>query len=107
MGLAGATVCRGVMGFGKQSVIHKGHFLGLSDDLPERVEIIERPDEIERLLPALDGHGPGGPHRGRRRACHSLFAWRGAQRRSAVSSQHQTWKRIRRRLGGPVGRSGK
>jgi PII-like signaling protein len=60
MGLAGATVCRGVMGFGKQSVIHKAHFLGLSDDLPERVEIIERPDEIERLLPVLDGMVQGG-----------------------------------------------
>jgi PII-like signaling protein len=60
MGMAGATVCRGVMGFGKHSVIHKAHLLGLSDDLPERVEIIDRPEEIERLLPVLDGMVKGG-----------------------------------------------
>ena len=60
MGMAGATVSRGVMGFGKQSVIHKAHLLGLSDDLPERVEIIDRPDEITRLLPALEGMLKGG-----------------------------------------------
>ena len=60
MGMAGATVSRGVMGFGKQSVIHKAHLLGLSDDLPERVEIIDRPEEIERLLPILDGMVKGG-----------------------------------------------
>jgi PII-like signaling protein len=54
MGLAGATVSRGIMGFGKHSVIHKAHILGLSDDLPEKIEVIDRPEEIERLLPALD-----------------------------------------------------
>jgi PII-like signaling protein len=60
MGMAGATICRGVMGFGKRSVIHKAHLLGLSDDLPERVEIIDRAEEIERLLPVLDGMVKGG-----------------------------------------------
>ena len=60
LGLAGATVSRGVMGFGKHSVIHKAHFLGLSDDLPERVEIVDRPEEIERLLPILDEMIGGG-----------------------------------------------
>jgi PII-like signaling protein len=54
MGLAGATVSRGVMGFGKHSVIHKAHLLGLSDDLPEKIEIIDRPEQIERMLPVLD-----------------------------------------------------
>src|SRR6185312_12049789 len=51
MGMAGATVSRGLMGLGKHSVIHKAHLLGLSDDLPEKVEIVDRPEAIERLLP--------------------------------------------------------
>jgi PII-like signaling protein len=60
MGMAGATVSRGVMGFGKHSVIHKAHFLGLSDDLPEKIEVVDRPEEIERLLPVLDEMLGGG-----------------------------------------------
>ena len=60
MGLAGATVSRGVMGFGKQSVIHRAHFLGLSEDLPEKIEVVDRPEQIERLLPVLDGMVGGG-----------------------------------------------
>jgi len=60
LGLAGATVSRGVMGFGKQSVIHKAHFLGLSDDLPEKIEVVDRPEEIERLLLVLDQMIGGG-----------------------------------------------
>jgi len=60
LGLAGATVTRGVMGFGKHSIIHKAHFLGLSDDLPEKVEIIDQPAAIDRLLPVLDQMLGGG-----------------------------------------------
>jgi PII-like signaling protein len=60
IGLAGATVSRGVMGFGKHSVIHKAHLLGLSDDLPEKIEVVDRPEEIERLLPVLDQMIGGG-----------------------------------------------
>jgi PII-like signaling protein len=60
IGMAGATVSRGVMGFGKHSVVHKAHFLGLSDDLPEKIEIVDRPAEIERLLPVLDEMIGGG-----------------------------------------------
>ena len=60
MGLAGATVSRGVMGFGKQSVIHRAHFLGLSEDLPEKIEVVDRAEEIERLLPVLDSMIGGG-----------------------------------------------
>jgi PII-like signaling protein len=60
LGVAGATVTRGVMGFGKQSVIHKAHFLGLSDDLPEKIEVVDRPEEIDRLLPVLDQMIGGG-----------------------------------------------
>ena len=68
MGLAGATVSRGVMGFGKHSVIHKAHLLGLSDDLPEKIEVVDRPEEIERLLPVLDQMIGGGLDRRRGRA---------------------------------------
>jgi PII-like signaling protein len=60
LGLAGATLSRGVMGFGKHSVIHKAHFLGLSDDLPEKIEVVDRPEEIDRLLPVLDQMIGGG-----------------------------------------------
>jgi PII-like signaling protein len=60
MGMAGATVSRGVMGFGKHSVIHKAHLLGLSDDLPEKIEIVDHPEAIERLLPVLDPMVGGG-----------------------------------------------
>lgn len=60
MGMAGATVSRGVMGFGKHSVIHRAHLLGLSEDLPEKVEVVDRPEEIERLLPILDEMVGGG-----------------------------------------------
>ena len=52
--LAGATVVRGIMGYGKNSRIHRAHLLGLSDDLPERIEIVDRPDRIEEHLPALE-----------------------------------------------------
>ena len=60
MGLAGATVSRGVMGFGKHSVIHKTHLLGLSDDLPEKIEVVDRPEEIDRVLPVIEAMVGGG-----------------------------------------------
>lgn len=60
LGLAGATMTRGVMGFGKNSRIHRAHLLGLSDDLPERIEIVDRPERIAELLPILDEMVGGG-----------------------------------------------
>ena len=60
LGLAGATMTRGVMGFGKNSRIHRAHLLGLSDDLPERIEIVDRPEQITMLLPILDEMIGGG-----------------------------------------------
>ena len=53
-GLAGATVVRGVMGFGKNSVIHTAKILRLSEDLPMVIEIVDRADKLEAFLPALD-----------------------------------------------------
>ena len=54
MGLAGATVSRGVMGFGKHSIIHTAKILRLSEDLPMIVEIADSLENIERFLPTLD-----------------------------------------------------
>lgn len=56
----GATASRGVMGFGKNSRIHRAHILGLSKDLPEKFEIIDRPERIVELLPVLDEMVSGG-----------------------------------------------
>lgn len=53
-GLAGATVVRGLMGFGAKSRIHTAKVLRLSEDLPIVIEIVDRPDQIERFLPMLD-----------------------------------------------------
>jgi uncharacterized protein len=54
LGLAGATMVRGIMGFGKNSRIHRAHLLGLSDDLPERIEIVDCPERIDEHLPVLE-----------------------------------------------------
>jgi PII-like signaling protein len=53
-GLAGATVLRGVAGFGAHSRIHTAHVLRLSEDLPIVIEVIDRPDRIEKVMPRLD-----------------------------------------------------
>jgi PII-like signaling protein len=53
-GLAGATMTRGNMGFGKNSLIHRAHVLGLSDDMPERIEVIDRHERIAEVLPILE-----------------------------------------------------
>lgn len=53
-GFAGATVFRGVAGFGANSVIHMTRLLDLSSDLPVVVEIVESEEHIQKLLPILD-----------------------------------------------------
>jgi PII-like signaling protein len=60
LGIAGATATLGTMGFGKNSRIHRAHLLGLSEDLPEKIEVVDRPEAIERLLPILDEMVSGG-----------------------------------------------
>ncbi len=52
--LAGATVLRGAMGFGKRSRLHTAKVLRLSDDMPIVVEIVDGAEKIETLLPHLD-----------------------------------------------------
>jgi PII-like signaling protein len=53
-GLAGATVIRGLEGFGAHSRLHTTRILRLSEDLPVVVEIVDNADRIEAFLPALD-----------------------------------------------------
>jgi PII-like signaling protein len=53
-GLAGATVLRGLMGFGAKSRIHTAKVLRLSEDLPIVIEIVDLSDRIQKFLPALD-----------------------------------------------------
>ena len=60
LGIAGATASVGTMGFGKTSRIHRAHLLGLSEDLPERIEIVDRAEQIAMLLPHLDELVQGG-----------------------------------------------
>jgi PII-like signaling protein len=54
LGLAGATVFRGMMGFGRSSVLHTSRVLRLSEDLPIVIECVDREANIERALPVLD-----------------------------------------------------
>jgi PII-like signaling protein len=53
-GLAGATVLRGIEGFGKSSTLHTAHILRLSEDLPIVFECVDTADRIEAILPVLD-----------------------------------------------------
>ena len=52
--LAGATVLRGPMGFGKSSRLHTAKILRLSMDLPMVIEIVDTEEKIQRLLPHLE-----------------------------------------------------
>ena len=52
--LAGATVLRGVLGFGANSRIHTSKILRLSEDLPMVIEIVDEVEKIEAFLPYLD-----------------------------------------------------
>ncbi len=54
-GFAGATVVRGMAGFGASAKIHTGKILRLSTDLPVIVEVVEEEDKIQAILPELEG----------------------------------------------------
>src|ERR671910_3901285 len=53
-GLAGATVLRGIEGFGASSRIHTSRILSLSEDLPLVIEIVDTADKVEGFLAAMD-----------------------------------------------------
>ena len=58
--LAGATVLRGPMGFGKSSRLHTAKILRLSMDLPLVIEIVDSEEKINAFLPVLDPMIGGG-----------------------------------------------
>ena len=53
-GFAGATVLRGIEGFGADSHLHTSRILRLSEDLPVVIEIVDTPEQIDRVVPILD-----------------------------------------------------
>jgi len=58
--LAGATVLRGPMGFGKSSHLHTAKILRLSTDLPIVIEIVDSEEKVNAFLPLLDEMMGGG-----------------------------------------------
>lgn len=58
--LAGATVFRGIMGFGADSLIHTAKILQLSEDMPVVIEIIDTEENINKIIPFLDQNVNGG-----------------------------------------------
>lgn len=52
--MAGATVIRGIAGFGAKSHLHSAHLLALSQDLPMVIECVDTQENIDRILPKLD-----------------------------------------------------
>ncbi|MGH7931713.1 MAG: DUF190 domain-containing protein [Candidatus Binataceae bacterium] len=55
MHMAGATVLRCPMGYGKTSHLHSSKILRLSEDLPMIVELVDSQDKVDQFLPVLDG----------------------------------------------------
>jgi len=60
LGLAGATVLRGPMGYGLSSRLHTAKILRLSEDLPIVIEIVDSRERIDTFLPSLDAMMSGG-----------------------------------------------
>ncbi|MFF8289641.1 DUF190 domain-containing protein [Streptomyces sp. NPDC016309] len=54
-GLAGASVFRGVEGFGRSSLIHTARLLSLGEDLPVAVVVVDTEERVRAFLPRLDG----------------------------------------------------
>ena len=58
--LSGATVFKGIMGFGADSLIHTAKILQLSEDMPIVIEIVDTEQNINKILPFLDETVEGG-----------------------------------------------
>ena len=54
LGLAGATVIRGTMGFGASSQVHLAKILRLSEDLPVVIELVDTEENLNKLMPFID-----------------------------------------------------
>lgn len=52
-GIAGATVVKGVAGFGAEHRMHSAHILEISDNLPIKIEFIETREKVDAILPEL------------------------------------------------------
>ncbi|HKJ05163.1 MAG TPA: DUF190 domain-containing protein [Geopsychrobacteraceae bacterium] len=59
-GFAGATVLKGIAGFGAKSILHTDRLLRLSSDLPLVVEVVDNEEKIQAILPRLDEMLQGG-----------------------------------------------
>jgi len=59
-GFAGATVLKGVAGFGAKSVVHTDRLLCLSQDLPLVIEVVDSEEKIESVIPQLETMLQGG-----------------------------------------------
>lgn len=59
-GLWGATVTRGIYGFGKRSRLHTASALRLSEDLPLIIEVVETEEKVRSLVPELSAMVKGG-----------------------------------------------
>jgi uncharacterized protein len=54
LNMAGATVVRGILGFGADSRLHSAKVLRLSEDLPVVIELVDTEENLNKLLPLLD-----------------------------------------------------
>jgi hypothetical protein len=52
--IAGATVLRGILGFGAKSHLHTAYILRLSQDLPIVIEVVDSQENIDRILPQVE-----------------------------------------------------
>ena len=52
--MAGATVLRGILGFGARSHLHTAHILRLSQDLPVVIEAVDSQEHIDRIMPQIE-----------------------------------------------------
>ena len=59
-GLAGATVLRGIEGFGAKQHLHTTRILRLSEDLPVLIDVVDLEDRVRAILPELDAMVSGG-----------------------------------------------
>lgn len=59
-GFVGATVLKGVAGFGSRSIYHTDKFLRLSEDLPVIIEVVDSKDKVESIMPQIEAMMKGG-----------------------------------------------
>jgi hypothetical protein len=59
-GFAGATIVKGIAGFGASSVYHSNKILRLSEDLPIVIEVVESQEKIDSIMPRIEAMMSGG-----------------------------------------------